>query len=118
VRKGETLSAVARKYHVSTANLKRWNHLRSAHLKVGQRLVIRQASAMARAKTARNTRTAHGHTKVSRKLGGKTRYYTVRKGDTLSAISGRYNVAMNDLRRWNQIKGHRLQPGARLVIKS
>ena len=44
--------------------------------------------------------------------------YTVRKGDTLAAISGRYNVAMNDLRRWNQIKGYHLQTGAKLVIKS
>ena len=118
VRKGETLSAVARKYHVSTANLKRWNHLRSAHLTVGQHLVIRQVSAMKRSKAASNTHHAQGHARVARKHGAKTRYYTVRKGDTLSAISGRYKVAMDDLRRWNQIKGYRLQPGAKLVIKS
>jgi membrane-bound lytic murein transglycosylase D len=118
VRKGETLYSVARKYRVSTANLKRWNQLGSAHLKVGQRLVVRQASAISRVKTAKNAYTAHGHAKVSSKHGSKSRYYTVRKGDTLAAISGRYNVAMNDLRRWNQIKGYHLQPGAKLVIKS
>jgi membrane-bound lytic murein transglycosylase D len=113
VRKGETIASVARKYRVSVASLKRWNRLGSAHLKVGQHLVVRQVSA----KTT-NAHTAQGHAKVARKSGGKTRYYTVRKGDTLAAISGRYNVAMDDLRRWNQIKGHRLQPGAKLVIKS
>ena len=83
VRKGETLASVARKYRVTTVNLKRWNRLRSAHLKVGQHLVIRQASAMTRAKTASNAHTARGHARVAQRNGGKTRYYTVRKGDTL-----------------------------------
>ena len=57
VRKGETLSAIARKYRVTTANLKRWNHLRSAHLKIGQHLVIRQASTTTRAKAASGAHT-------------------------------------------------------------
>lgn len=118
VRKGDTLASVARRYRVTTVNLKRWNQLGSTHLKVGQHLVIRQANAMTRAKTASSAHTARGHARVAQKNGGKTRYYTVRKGDTLAAISGRYNIAMNDLRRWNQIKGYHLQPGAKLVIKS
>ncbi len=118
VRKGETLSSVARKYRVTTTNLKRWNHLRSAHLSVGQHLVIRQANATTRTKAASGAHTTHGHARVVRKHGAKTRYYTVRKGDTLAAISGRYNVAMNDLRRWNQIKGYHIEPGAKLIIKS
>ncbi len=41
VRRGDTLSTIARRHHVSVRNLKRWNHLRSNRIRVGQRLVIR-----------------------------------------------------------------------------
>ncbi len=41
VRKGDTLGAIARRYHVTTAQLMRWNKLKSAHkLRIGQRLRI------------------------------------------------------------------------------
>ena len=41
VRSGDSLSRIAHKYRVTVAQLKRWNHLRSDFLRVGQRLKIR-----------------------------------------------------------------------------
>lgn len=41
VRSGDTLGAIARRYHVSVANLKRWNNLRSDRLSVGQKLIVK-----------------------------------------------------------------------------
>lgn len=49
VRKGETLYGIARRYHVSTDSLLRWNHV--GVLTTGQRLVIYRP-AKARAKSA------------------------------------------------------------------
>ncbi len=40
VRRGDTLSKIAHRHHTTVSNLKRWNHLRSTRLRVGQRLVI------------------------------------------------------------------------------
>ena len=41
VKSGDTLGAIARRYRVTTAQLMRWNHLKSAHkLRIGQRLRI------------------------------------------------------------------------------
>lgn len=41
VKKGETLGGIARKYHVTTAQLMRWNKLKNAHkLSIGQKLRI------------------------------------------------------------------------------
>lgn len=40
VRKGESLGAIARKYHVRVSQLKRWNRLKSSTIKAGQRLKI------------------------------------------------------------------------------
>ncbi len=41
VRRGDTLAAIARRYHISALALRRRNRLRSAHLRVGQVLRIR-----------------------------------------------------------------------------
>jgi membrane-bound lytic murein transglycosylase D len=46
VRRGETLYGIARRYHVSTDSLLRWNHV--GVLTTGQRLVIYRGSAKAR----------------------------------------------------------------------
>ncbi len=41
VKKGETLGGIARKYHVTTAQIMRWNNLKNAHrLSIGQKLRI------------------------------------------------------------------------------
>ncbi|HWQ39081.1 MAG TPA: LysM peptidoglycan-binding domain-containing protein [Burkholderiales bacterium] len=40
VRKGETLSTIARKYRVTVAALKEWNHVRGTAIRAGQKLVI------------------------------------------------------------------------------
>ncbi len=40
IRSGETLSTIARKYHVSVTNLKRWNGLRSSSIRAGKKLKI------------------------------------------------------------------------------
>lgn len=40
VRKGDTLSSIARRYHVSVNELKRLNGLRSTRLNIGQRLAL------------------------------------------------------------------------------
>ena len=44
VRKGETLSQIARRYRTTTAQIKRANNLRSNTIRVGQRLVIKEKS--------------------------------------------------------------------------
>ncbi|MDE6045935.1 MAG: LysM peptidoglycan-binding domain-containing protein, partial [Alistipes sp.] len=41
VRNGETLGAIARKYHVTTAQIMRWNKLKNGNrLSIGQKLRI------------------------------------------------------------------------------
>ena len=42
--------------------------------------------------------------------------YTVRNGDSLSRIASRYRVSVNDLHRWNSLKGKYLQPGQRIKV--
>ena len=40
VKKGETLSSIAKKYHVSVNNLKKWNNLKSNTIRINQKLRV------------------------------------------------------------------------------
>lgn len=54
------------------------------------------------------------------KAGSATRnvvHYKVKKGDLLGKIASKYNVSVNDLKKWNKIKGNKIMPGQKLVIK-
>ena len=40
VKKGETLSSIAKKHHVTVSNLKKWNNLKSNTIKINQKLRV------------------------------------------------------------------------------
>jgi membrane-bound lytic murein transglycosylase D len=46
----------------------------------------------------------------------KTKYYKVKRGDNLSEIADKNNVAVSDLKQWNHIKGNALVVGKSLKI--
>ncbi|HRS06624.1 MAG TPA: LysM peptidoglycan-binding domain-containing protein, partial [Candidatus Ratteibacteria bacterium] len=46
-----------------------------------------------------------------------TQYHTIKKGETLSSIATKYNVNVEDLKNWNNIKSSKIVPGQRIVVK-
>lgn len=105
VRRGDTLSTIARKHGLTTAQLARLNGLSSRRaLKPGQILTV--------------TGKAHASRTASRsggKAGTRRISHEVRKGDTLFSIGKRYNVSVKQIRNWNNAS-QSLQPGQDLVI--
>ena len=110
VRRGETLSHIAKYYHTSISAIATTNSIRNKHkLRIGQKLLIPLA-----ARSARSTAKTRGHQATS---GGK--YYTVKRGDNLSTIASKSNVKVNDLCKWNKIgKKSLLHPGQKLIVSS
>jgi membrane-bound lytic murein transglycosylase D len=94
VESGETLSEVARRYHVTLVALQNANHLDShAALPAGFLLNVPTPPPAVRL--------------VS---------YRVKRGDTLEGIAERYDVTVAQLKRWNNIHGASVARGARLRI--
>lgn len=111
VRKGETLWAVARHYHVNPKDLARWNGLTpGSKMHNGQKLTVLIDSKVTETASAdKSEKTASGNNGMH-----KIRY-AVRRGDTLFSISRKYHVSVKDIRNWNR-HHQQIKPGQDLVL--
>jgi membrane-bound lytic murein transglycosylase D len=115
VKRGETLSKIARRYGVSGKALQAWNGLRKGRVVVGQQLTIRTRSPVRVAQAAPRTQKVS----ASKSADARVISYRVQRGDTLYSIARRFDVDMVALKRWNNISGKRgLQSGTRVTIPS
>ncbi len=96
VKRGETLSEIARQYGTSIKELMQFNKLRSSKVSINQVLKIPSTSPT----TSENIL-----------------YYKVRNGDTLWKISKKYGVSIKVLEQRNDVADG-IHPGDRLVIPS
>ena len=113
VRRGDSLGSIARRYHVTTTQIKEWNGLRSNTIHPGQKLVIRTGSkaSVSAAKSGTSSK------KKSSTRQHSARYYTVKRGDTLSGIASKYKgVTVTQIKRANNLSSNNIRPGQRLLI--
>lgn len=91
VKKGDTLMSISRKYSIAVQDIKEINGLKSAKLRVGQKLLL-----------------------------GKTvpDEYIVRKGDTVWNIAKRFNIDPQDLMDNNGLESDSLIPGRTVMLKA
>ena len=110
VRRGETLSSIAKRYRVSTRALQNANGLRSANrIGVGQRLKI-PGLAPPPAPTA--VASSNAQASVVPEPAPADGVYRVRSGDTLASIARRFGVSAGDLATVNRIKNaNQIRPG-------
>jgi membrane-bound lytic murein transglycosylase D len=108
VRRGETLSGIARRYRTSVNAIMRTNNLRSRNrIQQGQRLKIPQRGGTPRPSPTVAT-------------SGKARSltHTVRRGDSLWKLASRYGTTVDRIKRDNSLRGDRLYVGQSLRINS
>jgi membrane-bound lytic murein transglycosylase D len=93
----DTVASIARTYHVTPSELATANNLGTGESLQGvEALVVPVAPAAAPSM--------------------RTLLYTTRKGDTLVTIADRFGVSLEQLRRWNQISGTKVETGRRLHV--
>ncbi|MCB2213512.1 LysM peptidoglycan-binding domain-containing protein [bacterium] len=104
VRSGDTLWDIAMASGITVSQLRSLNGLNSrSMIRPGQVLKVPESQAL-----ASTTASADESETV----------YLVRKGDTLWEIAKQFDVSVNDLKSWNNIRDARgLKPGEKLVIR-
>jgi len=108
VRRGETVSVIARRYGTSVSAIARANRLgRNYLIRVGQRLKI---PAQGQSYVSYSPRSL---TKEGEKL-----FYVVKKGDNLYVIAKSFNTTVQEIKRLNDLHSNMLNVGQKLVIQS
>ncbi len=95
VRRGDSLSMIARRYGMSVRTLKRLNGLSGSLIRVGQRLRLSEDSPEGR---------------------GRVWWHRVRHGESLWSIARRYRVSVQALRTWNKLQSNMIRAGRRLRV--
>jgi membrane-bound lytic murein transglycosylase D len=113
LRRGETLTTVARRYKVTLSQLRSANDLTSrSRVRVGQTLLIPQRPAPA-LPTASAPRTAA----ASARTANSPLTYRVQRGDTLHSIANRFDTTVQDLKKLNSLATDRINIGDRLTVR-
>jgi len=108
VKKGETLSSISKKYHITEDELKAMNNLKSSTIRFGQELKVNQPLEVASANNgSKNT-----------KADPVVATYKVKKGETLSDIAEKNNVSVSDIKSLNNLHSSSIIPGQQLQLVS
>jgi membrane-bound lytic murein transglycosylase D len=129
VKKGDTISTIARKLRVSRIDLAEANHLSiRSKVRIGQALVIPRAPATL---LATNSKPAAPTAVASRPISAtpavadsgdepEPRIVThrVRRGDTLFAIARLYDTTVDKIKALNRLRSNTITPGDRLKVQA
>lgn len=110
VQKGDSMSAIARRFKTSVAAISALNQIRDSHrIAIGQRLLLPQDTAAGTGQTSAQiaaSATAPNSDTRSVQVGGArtdAETYSVRRGDTLSRIARRFGLTERALLQANNI---------------
>ena len=113
MRNGETLQQVAAKFGMPVESLRAVNGLGTrAKVPAGHTLLVPSTRPSSEAEVGLAQAV---FTTVPQ---GRTFYYRVSRGDTLAQIATRYDVSVQDIRRWNGLAQDAVAPGQSLRITS
>lgn len=97
VRRGDSLSVVAKRFRMKVADLKRMNNLRGNLIRVGDRLRVRGGDE------------DYADDQIT--------FYRVRYGDSLGSIANRFGTSTNALMQMNNLSNTIIHPGDRLRVR-
>ncbi|HUE90378.1 MAG TPA: LysM peptidoglycan-binding domain-containing protein [Vicinamibacterales bacterium] len=122
VKRGETLTTIARKLRVNRTDLAEANYLRAtSRVTIGQKLLIpRMPSAALLARAAAGAPVQAEETDAVaaafESTVTETVVHRVRRGDTLFALARKYQTTVAQLKALNRLSSNTLRIGARLVV--
>lgn len=118
VKSNDNLSRIAELFDVRVIDIRNWNDLAyNRKIKPGIKLRIfvpeEKKDYYASLETQSETEKLSKPKTIS---SVSSFYYQVKKGETLSKISSKFNVSVSELKQWNKLKSSRVNRGQRLKI--
>lgn len=123
VRKGDNLSEISDKYGVTMAEVKKWNKLKNNNVPLGKNLKIitneRIVTTVKKLVKQDNTAIAAAEKNKNEAVDNDEKpsdFYIVKAGDNLSSIAKKYNVSVEDLKKWNDLPGNNIRLESKLKV--
>jgi len=111
VRRGESLSTIARRYNSSVSAIVRTNRLRNQHrIRQGQILQIPRKNVRAVA--------VSGNAPTREETRESVLSHTVVRGDSLWRLAQKYKTSVNEIKALNGLRGNTLSLGQKLKIRA
>ncbi|HLR30936.1 MAG TPA: LysM peptidoglycan-binding domain-containing protein [Fodinibius sp.] len=108
VQNDETLFSISKKYHVSIAELKAWNDLKSNRLRIGQTLTVYPSQPASTGKEDQS---------ISSSKSRQSSYYVVKNNDSLFGIARKHGMSVDDLKRLNNLASNTIRVGQKLTVR-
>jgi membrane-bound lytic murein transglycosylase D len=118
VKKGDNLGEISNKFGVSVAEVKKWNRLKGSNIPVGKSLKIIKNERVVTTirKEVKADKNAVETAIVSNDNEKESDFYVVEKGDNLFSISKKFNISLEDLKKWNNLDGLNVEQGSKLTL--
>lgn len=104
VEQGDNLSTIAKKHNITIDELKKWNNLQDNTIQLESKLKIADIT------------NKDDKTQVAPKTEIRNIEYTVQAGDNLGSIARKNNVAVSDIKLWNELSDDNIQLGDKLIV--
>ena len=128
VKRGDNIGAIANKYDVSIADVKKWNKLKSNNIGAGSNLkiiknervvtIVRKEVRIEKVVAAVEEDTQIASNDVKEELENPEDFYVIQKGDNLLTIAKKFNVSLEDLKEWNNIENGVIQSGSKIALNN
>lgn len=119
VKRGDNLGEISDKYGVSVAELKKWNKLRNNNLMTGDKLKIiknERVVTTVRKEVKADKNATETAVTSNEAIENPTDFYEVQKGDNLFSIAKKFNVSLEDLKKWNNLNDLNVEQGSKLAL--
>jgi len=108
IKKGDSISAICKRYNINKTTLLKINNLRSSKLIAGKHLRIPQGKVRYR---------LLGEGEETRLAGSDLILHKIKPGETISKIADRYNVPSDLIITWNGLENaHKIRAGQQLAL--
>ena len=119
VKRGDNLGEISDKYGVSVAELKKWNKLRNNNLIAGANLKIiknERVVTTVKKEVKADKNATENPVASNEKTENPSNFYEVQKGDNLFSIAKKFNVSLEDLKKWNNLNDLNVEQGSKLAL--
>jgi membrane-bound lytic murein transglycosylase D len=135
VKKGETMAGIAKKFHMTTADLKSLNNLKKNYVRPKQRILVYVPGSTPKipdsllhkqeiTAKADSTKPAAFHKDTTKIVAveperetGTPKIHVVKSGESLGLIAGKYGVTVNELMSWNNLSSTKVLVGQKIKLQ-